>query len=149
MRIGVPTEIKPDESRVAITPAGVAAFRGHGHEVLVQAGAGWGSAIPDAAYARAGAAIVDDVADVWDRAELVLKVKEPLDPEFALMRPGQVLFTYLHLAASKALTERLLERRVGGIAYETVQLAAGTPPLLVPMSAGAGGLAGAGGGGAR
>ena len=141
MRIGVPTEIKPDESRVAITPAGVAAFRGHGHEVLVQAGAGRGSAIPDAAYAGAGAAIVEDAAEVWDRAELVLKVKEPLGPEFDAMRPGQVLFTYLHLAASRALTERLLERRVVGIAYETVQLADGTLPLLVPMSEVAGRLA--------
>ena len=141
MRIGVPTEIKPDENRVAITPAGVAAFRGRGHEVLVQAGAGRGSAIPDAAYAGAGAAIVEDAADVWDRAELVLKVKEPLEPEFDAMRPGQVLFTYLHLAASKALTERLLERRVVGIAYETVQLADRTLPLLVPMSEVAGRLA--------
>ena len=141
MRIGVPTEIKPDENRVAITPAGVAAFRGRGHDVFVQAGAGRGSAIPDAAYARAGAAVVEGAAEVWDRAELVLKVKEPLDPEFDAMRPGQILFTYLHLAASKTLTERLLDRRVVGIAYETVQLADGALPLLVPMSEVAGRLA--------
>ena len=141
MRIGVPTEIKPDENRVAITPAGVAAFRGRGHDVVVQAGAGGGSAIPDAAYARAGAAVVEGAAEVWDRAELVLKVKEPLDPEFDAMRPGQILFTYLHLAASKTLTERLLDRRVVGIAYETVQLADGVLPLLVPMSEVAGRLA--------
>lgn len=141
MRIGVPTEIKPDENRVAITPAGVAAFRGRGHDVFVQAGAGGGSAIPDAAYARAGAAVVEGAAEVWDRAELVLKVKEPLEPEFDAMRPGQILFTYLHLAASKTLTERLLDRRVVGIAYETVQLADGVLPLLVPMSEVAGRLA--------
>lgn len=141
MRVGVPTEIKPDENRVAITPAGVAAFRGRGHDVFVQAGAGRGSAIPDAAYARAGAVVVEGAADVWDRAELVLKVKEPLDPEFDAMRPGQILFTYLHLAASKTLTERLLDRRVVGIAYETVQLADGALPLLVPMSEVAGRLA--------
>lgn len=141
MRIGVPTEIKPDENRVAITPAGVAAFRGRGHDVFVQAGAGRGSAIPDAAYARAGAVVVEGAADVWDRAELVLKVKEPLEPEFDAMRPGQILFTYLHLAASKTLTERLLDLRVVGIAYETVQLADGALPLLVPMSEVAGRLA--------
>ena len=140
MRVGISTEVKPDENRVAITPPGVVAFRQHGHEVLIQAGAGRGSAIADGAYAQAGATIVESAAAVWTQADLVLKVKEPLDAEFDQMRPGQVLFTYLHLAASKALTERLLERRVVGIAYETVQLADGTLPLLVPMSEVAGRL---------
>jgi alanine dehydrogenase len=140
MRVGIPTEVKADENRVAITPSGVAAFRAHGHEVLVQAGAGQGSAIPDGAYQRAGGTIAETAADVWAQADLILKVKEPMEPELALMRPGQVLFTYLHLAASKTLTEALLERRIVGIAYETVQLADGTLPLLVPMSEVAGRL---------
>ena len=140
MRIGVPTEIKADEHRVAITPSGVAAFVARGHDVVIEAGAGIGSAIPDETYRAAGAAVVDGPDTVWERADLVLKVKEPLDPEFDRMRPGQVLFTYLHLAASRELTTRLLERRVVGIAYETVQLADGTLPLLVPMSEVAGRL---------
>ena len=140
MRVGVPTEIKTDEHRVAITPAGVAAFTARGHEVAIESGAGVGSAIPDDAYRAAGAAIVDGADAVWARADLVLKVKEPLEPEFERMRPGQVLFTYLHLAASEQLTASLLERRVVGIGYETVQLADGTLPLLVPMSEVAGRL---------
>ena len=140
MRVGIPTEVKPDENRVAVTPSGVAAFCAHGHDVVVQAGAGRGSAIPDAAYEQAGATIAEAAAEVWNRGDLILKVKEPLEPEFELMRPGQVLFTYLHLAASKRLTEQLLERRIVGIAYETVQLENGTLPLLVPMSEVAGRL---------
>ena len=140
MRVGIPTEVKQDENRVAITPSGVAAFQAHGHDVVVQAGAGQESAIPDAAYQRAGATIANTASQVWEQAELVLKVKEPLEPEFELMRPGQVLFTYLHLAASKTLTEELLARRIVGIAYETVQLDDGTLPLLVPMSEVAGRL---------
>ena len=141
MQIGIPTEVKPDENRVAITPAGVAAFCAHGHDVVVESGAGGGSAISDAAYTGANATIVATAEEVWARADFVLKVKEPLGPEFSLMRPGQVLFTYLHLAASKTLTERLLERQIVGIAYETVQLEDGTLPLLVPMSEVAGRLA--------
>ena len=121
MRIGIPTEIKADEHRVAITPSGVTAFVARGHEVLIEAGAGIGSAIPDETYRAAGAAVADGPDAVWERADLVLKVKEPLDPEFDRMRPGQVLFTYLHLAASRELTTRLVERRVVGIGYETVQ----------------------------
>ena len=140
MRIGIPTEIKADEHRVAITPSGVAAFVARGHEVAIEAGAGAGSAIPDETYRAAGAAVVDGPDAVWERADLVLKVKEPLDPEFDRMRPGQVLFTYLHLAASRELTNRLLQRRIVGIGYETVQLADGTLPLLVPMSEVAGRL---------
>ena len=140
MRVGIPTEVKPDESRVAITPSGVAAFHTHGHDVVVQAGAGQGSAIPDAAYQRAGATIGETAGGVWEQADLILKVKEPLGPELELMRPGQVLFTYLHLAASQTLTEQLLARRIVGVAYETVQLDDGTLPLLVPMSEVAGRL---------
>lgn len=140
MRVGIPTEIKEDENRVAITPSGVAAFASHGHEVVIQAGAGAGSAIADQAYKRAGADIIEDPDEVWNRSELILKVKEPLDGEFARMRTGQVIFTYLHLAASKALTEELLSRQVIGIGYETVRLADGTLPLLVPMSEVAGRL---------
>jgi alanine dehydrogenase len=140
MRVGVPTEIKEDENRVAITPAGVAAFRLHGHEVLVEAGAGKGSHIPDTAFQAAGAAVVRRPEQIWEQCDLVLKVKEPLPAECDLMRPGQVLFTYLHLAASAPLTRRLLDTRIVGIAYETVQLADGSLPLLVPMSEVAGRL---------
>ena len=140
MRVGIPTEVKPNESRVAITPSGVAAFHTHGHDVVVQAGAGQGSAIPDAAYQRAGATIAETAGGVWEQADLILKVKEPLGPELELIRQGQVLFTYLHLAASKTLTAQLLVRRIVGIAYETVQLDDGTLPLLVPMSEMAGRL---------
>ena len=140
MRVGVPTEIKDDENRVAITPSGVAAFRQHGHEVVIQARAGAGSAIRDEAYRAAGATIATGADEVWERGELILKVKEPLGPEFARMRPGQVIFTYLHLAASEALTQQLLDRQVVGIGYETVQLADGALPLLVPMSEVAGRL---------
>ena len=140
MRIGIPTEIKTDEHRVAITPAGVAALAARGHEVALQAGAGVGSAIPDDAFEAAGAVVVEGATAVWERSEMILKVKEPLEPEFERMRRGQILFTYLHLAASKALTEQLLGRRVVGIGYETVQLADGALPLLAPMSEVAGRL---------
>lgn len=140
MRVGIPTEVKPDENRVALTPSGVTAFRAAGHDVVVQAGAGLGSALPDITYEQAGATVVSSAAEVWERADLILKVKEPMEIESGLMRPGQVLFTYLHLAASLPLTERLLERRVVAIAYETVQLDDGTLPLLVPMSEVAGRL---------
>ncbi len=140
MRVGIPTELKDDEHRVAITPSGVAAFVARGHEVLVQAQAGIGSAIPDRAYREAGAELVDSPDAIWERADLILKVKEPLEPEFDRMRPGQILFTYLHLAASRELTAKLLDRRIVGIGYETVQLNDGTLPLLVPMSEVAGRL---------
>ncbi len=140
MRVGIPAEIKADEHRVAITPSGVAAFAARGHEVFIEAGAGVGSAIPNQAYRAAGAVVLDGPDAVWKRADLILKVKEPLDPEFERMRPGHIVFTYLHLAASRDLTIRLLDRRVVGIGYETVQLADGTLPLLVPMSEVAGRL---------
>lgn len=141
MRVGVPKEIKADENRVAITPSGVAALTAHRHTVYVEAGAGAASHIPDAAFRAAGATVVREARRVWERAELILKVKEPLPPEYALLQADQVLFTYLHLAASEKLTRVLLKRRVVGIAYETVQLDDGTLPLLVPMSEVAGRLA--------
>ena len=141
MRIGVPTEGKNHEYRVAITPAGVHELTRHGHDVLVQAGAGIGSSITDDEFADAGAKIVSSRDDVWQDAELILKVKEPIAIEYDCMQPGQVLFTYLHLAASRDCTRALLDRKVTGIAYETVQLSNGALPLLAPMSEVAGRLA--------
>jgi alanine dehydrogenase len=134
MLIGVPTEVKNNEYRVAATPAGVAELTLHGHEVLVQAGAGVGSAFPDDEYAAAGATIVDTADEVWARAEMILKVKEPVASEYASIRPGQVLFTYLHLAADRPLTTALMESGATAIAYETVQLPDRSLPLLSPMS---------------
>ncbi|MCY1696149.1 alanine dehydrogenase [Curtobacterium sp. SL109] len=134
MRIGVPTEIKNNEFRVAVTPAGVGELTTHGHQVLVQAGAGDGSSFPDAEYVAAGATIVPSAAEVWADAELVLKVKEPVASEYASIRPGQVLFTYLHLAADRALTTVLTDSGATAIAYETVQLPDRSLPLLSPMS---------------
>ena len=141
MKIGVPREVKNHEYRVAITPAGVHEFVRNGHEVVVEAGAGLGSSITDEEYAAAGATILDSADDVWGAADLVLKVKEPVEEEYDRMREGQVLFTYLHLAASKSCTDALLDRKVTAIAYETVQLPDGTLPLLAPMSEVAGRLA--------
>jgi alanine dehydrogenase len=141
MRVGIPTEIKADENRVAITPAGVAAFVAHGHEVCVQAGAGVGSCLGDEAYLEAGARIAPEAAAVWERCDLILKVKEPLESEYPLLRPDHALFTYLHLAASESLTRELLARKIVAIGYETVELDDHTLPLLVPMSEVAGCLA--------
>lgn len=140
MRIGVPTEVKNHEYRVALTPAGVTELVGRGHDVTVQSGAGLGSAITDEQYAAAGARLVDDADTVWGEADLVLKVKEPVAEEYHRLRPGLTLFTYLHLAADRALTEELLARKVTAIAYETVQTADGALPLLAPMSEVAGRL---------
>ncbi|PCN49030.1 alanine dehydrogenase [Curtobacterium sp. 'Ferrero'] len=134
MLIGVPTEVKNNEYRVAATPAGVAELSLHGHEVLVQAGAGVGSAFPDEEYVAAGATIVPTADEVWARAEMILKVKEPVASEYGSIRPGQVLFTYLHLAADRPLTTALMESGATAIAYETVQLADRSLPLLSPMS---------------
>jgi alanine dehydrogenase len=134
MKIGVPTETKTDESRVAMTPAGVHDLVAAGHAVLVQAGAGDGSRVPDAEFADAGATIVADAATVWGETDLVCKVKEPQPEEFGLMRPGLVLFTYLHLAAYPEVAHALSEHRVTAIAYETVQDPQGRLPLLAPMS---------------
>ncbi|WIB64306.1 alanine dehydrogenase [Curtobacterium sp. MCBD17_040] len=141
MLIGVPTEVKNNEFRVAVTPAGVAELTLHGHRVLVQAGAGAGSAFADDEYADAGAEVVPDAAAVWGAADMVLKVKEPVASEYPLIRPGQVLFTYLHLAADRALTEALRTSGATAIAYETVQLPDRSLPLLSPMSEIAGRLA--------
>jgi alanine dehydrogenase len=141
MLVGVPTEIKNHEYRVAITPSGVHELVRHGHDVLVQSGAGVGSSIPDDEYAAAGAKIAPDHDQVWGQAEMIMKVKEPVAEEYGRMRPGQLLFTYLHLAANSPCTQALLERRVTGIAYETVQLPSGALPLLAPMSEVAGRLA--------
>jgi alanine dehydrogenase len=139
--VGVPTETKLDEFRVALTPDGVRELEQHGVEVLVQAGAGAGSGLQDDAYRRAGAEIVADPAEVWERAELVCKVKEPQPDEYDLFRPGLVLFTYLHLAAYPEVADALLAQKVTGIAYETVQAADGSLPLLAPMSEVAGRMA--------
>jgi alanine dehydrogenase len=141
MKVGVPTEVKNHEYRVAITPAGVHELTRYGHDVLVQAGAGTGSSITDDEFVAAGAKIASNHEDVWQDSELILKVKEPIPIEFDRMQPGQVLFTYLHLAASRECTRALLERKVTGIAYETVQLSNGALPLLAPMSEVAGRLA--------
>ena len=134
MIIGVPKEIKAGEKRVAVTPQGVDAFAARHHRVLVEKGAGVGAGFSDEAYQMAGAILADRAEEVWGEADLVIKVKEPLAPEFARMKAGQVLFTYLHLAADRELTERLLERKIIGIGYETVQKADGSLPLLRPMS---------------
>jgi alanine dehydrogenase len=141
MKVGIPREVKDNEFRVAITPAGVTELVAHGHEVVVEQGAGIGSAITDEDYRAAGAELVAAADDVWDRAELVLKVKEPVAEEYDRLHEGQTLFTYLHLAADRALTEELVRRKVTAIAYETVELADGTLPLLAPMSEVAGRLA--------
>jgi alanine dehydrogenase len=141
MLIGVPTEIKTREYRVGMIPAGVRTLTSRGHEVLVQAGAGLGSGLPDEAYAQAGAEIVAGAAEVWKRAEMVFKVKEPLEPEYQLMREGQILYTYLHLAAVPQLAKVLVDRKVTGVAYETIETDDGKLPLLQPMSAVAGRMA--------
>jgi alanine dehydrogenase len=140
MRVGIPTEIKNNEYRVAITPAGVAELTHRGHEVLVQAGAGDGSAISDRDFKAAGAQVIDTAEEVWAEAELLLKVKEPIEPEYGRMRAGQTLFTYLHLAASRPCTDALMASGTTAIAYETVQTADGALPLLAPMSEVAGRL---------
>lgn len=140
MRVGIPTEIKNNENRVAITQSGVFELARRGHEVLVQAGAGLGSAITDAEYEAAGAKIVATADAVWAESDMILKVKEPIASEYAQMRKGQVLFTYLHLAADRTLTDAVLASGTTAIAYETVQLANRGLPLLAPMSEVAGRL---------
>lgn len=134
MRVGIPTETKNNEFRVAITPAGVAELTRRGHEVLIQAGAGEGSAITDADFKAAGAQLVGTADQVWADADLLLKVKEPIAAEYGRLRHGQILFTFLHLAASRACTDALLDSGTTSIAYETVQTADGALPLLAPMS---------------
>jgi alanine dehydrogenase len=140
MLVGVPKEIKVHESRVALTPEGVAEFIRAGHSVVIEKGAGLGSAITDADFVAAGAAIEEDVLKIWASTEMILKVKEPIEVEYSRLRKGQILFTYLHLAASKPCTDALLASGTTAIAYETVELN-GTLPLLAPMSEVAGRLA--------
>ncbi len=141
MRIGVPTEVKESEFRVAMTPAGVHELVRRGHEVLIESGAGDGSAISDDDFAKEGATIVPDAATIWDQAELVLKVKEPAPEEYGLLSEDTAVFCYLHLAAERECTEALLEARTTAIAYETVREESGQLPLLYPMSEVAGCLA--------
>ncbi len=140
MKVGIPTEIKNNENRVAATPAGVHELVRRGHEVLVQGGAGLGASITDADYVEAGATIVATADEVWGAADLLLKVKEPIAEEYPLMRPGQTLLTYLHLAASRPCTDALVASGTTAIAYETVQLPNRQLPLLQPMSEVAGRL---------
>lgn len=134
MVIGIPKEIKDEENRVAITPTGVSASISHGHQVLVEKGAGLGSGIIDRAYEAAGATVLESASDIWQRADLVMKVKEPQPEEFSLMRPDLILFTYLHLAANEGLTRYLVKKKIASIAYETIQLEDNSLPLLTPMS---------------
>ena len=141
MRVGVPTEIKEDEYRVAITPAGVRELTEHGHEVVIEAGAGVGSTIPDAEYEAQGARIVPDAPAVFEEAELLLGVKEPQPEEVALLRPHHTLFTYLHLAPDPELTRGLADSGATCVAYETVTDTEGRLPLLAPMSEVAGKIA--------
>jgi alanine dehydrogenase len=141
MKISIPKEVKNSEFRVAITPAGVHELVSAGHEVTVQAGAGIGSAISDQEYQSAGAKITSSASDTWAAGELVLKVKEPIESEYPMLREGLTLFTFLHLAADLPLTNELIDKKVTGIAYETVQLPSRQLPLLAPMSEVAGRLA--------
>jgi alanine dehydrogenase len=140
MRIGVAKEIKPQEYRVALTPAGARELVDRGHEVVIEAGAGEGSSFPDGAYERSGARLAS-VDEVWESAELLLKVKEPIAPEYGRLREGLTLFTYLHIAADEPLTRALVESGIGAVAYETVETDRGALPLLAPMSEVAGRLA--------
>lgn len=141
MRVGIPKEIKTQEYRIALTPAGARTLVQAGHEVLVQKSAGIGSGFSDESYRQAGATIVDTAEEVWARGEMIVKVKEPIAPEFEHMREQQLLFTYLHLAAAQELGKVLLERRVNSVAYETIEPRPGYLPLLVPMSEVAGRMA--------
>jgi len=134
MKIGVPKEIKTHEYRVGMTPHSVKAYAKNGHSVLVEKGAGIGSGYEDAEYVSAGARIIADRKDLFQQSEMIVKVKEPLAEEFPLFREGQILFTYLHLAASKELANELLKRRVAGVAYETIELPDRSLPCLTPMS---------------
>lgn len=145
MIIGVPSEIKPQESRVGLVPSGVKALTDRGHTVLIQQGAGDGAGVSDEEFLRQGARIVHEARDVWGEAEMIVKVKEPVanerGDEFSMMHEGQILYTYLHLAPDPNQTKRLLERKVVGIAYETIEARDGSLPLLVPMSEVAGRMA--------
>jgi alanine dehydrogenase len=141
VKVAIPCEVKNHEYRVAITPAGVLEFARNGHDVFVETGAGVGSSIADEEYTAAGAIILPNAEDTWAAGDLILKVKEPIAEEYGRMREGQVLFTYLHLAASASCTQALVDRKVTGIAYETVELPDHALPLLAPMSEVAGRIA--------
>ncbi|MCB1057072.1 MAG: alanine dehydrogenase, partial [Acidobacteria bacterium] len=141
MKVGIPKEVKDHEYRVGLIPAGVHALAANGHEVFVQTGAGLGSDITDQEYIDAGAKILPDAASVWRQSEMIIKVKEPVSQEFDLLQEGQLLFTYLHLAPLEELTSVLLDKKVTGVAYETITDAHGHLPLLVPMSEVAGRMA--------
>lgn len=141
MIIGVPKEIKNNENRVGLTPGGVQALVARGHKLIVETKAGQGIGASDEAYAKAGATIIDSAKEVWEKADMIIKVKEPIQPEYALMKPNLILYTYLHLAAEPELTKQLMERKVKAVAYETIQLDDGTLPLLTPMSEVAGRMA--------
>ena len=134
MIIGCPKEIKTREYRVGLVPGGVLALASRGHQILIEKGAGIGSGIPDELYVAAGAQIVDKAADVWSKAQMIVKVKEPIASEYGLMQEGQLIYTYFHLAADKPLTKALLERKISAVAYETIQTEDGQLPLLKPMS---------------
>src|SRR5206468_12931847 len=139
--VGVPKEIKTAEHRVALVPAGAESLASDSHTVLVEQGAGLGSGFSDEAYRAVGAQIVPSAEAVWAKAEMILKVKEPIEPEWPKMRKGQVLFTYFHFAASEPLTQAVIKSGSVAIAYETVQLSTGELPLLTPMSEVAGRMA--------
>jgi alanine dehydrogenase len=141
MLIGVPKEIKDRENRIGVVPGGVAQLVAAGHKVIIQKGAGLGAGIPDEKFIAAGAEIVGTKEDIWGRAEMVMKVKEPIKDEYALMRDGQILYTYLHLAAVPDLARELVNRKVSAVAYETIELSNGSLPLLTPMSEVAGRMA--------
>jgi alanine dehydrogenase len=141
MKIGVPREIKPNENRVALIPVGVELLKSSGHTVIVEKGAGCGSGFTDDDYKRAGAELFSNPSEIYKNADMIMKVKEPLAPEYNLIKEGQIVFTYFHFAASKELTNAIIETKCVAIAYETVQDAAGHLPLLVPMSEVAGRMA--------
>lgn len=141
MLIGVPREIKTHEYRVALVPAGVIELIKHGHQVIIEKDAGQGSSFPDELYTEVGAEIVETAAEVWERADMIMKVKEPIASEYPLMREGQILFTYFHFAASQELTEAVIKSKAVAVAYETVEKADRSLPLLIPMSEVAGRMA--------
>jgi len=141
MIIGVPKEIKTHENRVALLPGGVTKMKRNGHDVLMEKGAGAGSGFPDEKYVEAGATIIDDVDELWNQAEMIMKVKEPIEVEYDRMQEGQIIFTYFHFAASRELTEAVVDSNCIAIAYETVEKADGSLPLLIPMSEVAGRMA--------
>src|SRR2546421_7716683 len=141
MLIGVPKEIKTREYRVGLVPGGVLALASRGHTVLVEKGGGAGSGIGDESYVKAGAQIVDSGREVWQRAQMVVKVKEPIESEYGLMQEGQTIYTYFHLAAVPPLAKVLLEKKIAAVAYETIQTEDGQLPLLKPMSEVAGRMA--------